>query len=264
MGGMAIEKLSAKAIVYDGGVTLKPLTFNLFGGGYEGSLWVKLDGPAPKFEWQARLTNIDVAAAAVFAGTPNTISGRLSGQIDLKGEGIDAATAMKTVAGTLRADVVDGVVKNLGLIRAVVAATSLDAKTVMNAASGSRDEPFSRLGGLLVIGSGQASTTDLRFESPDLTLSAAGHARLDGSELAFNGALQLSEELSKQMVANASVMKAAQEGGRVALPAKITGSASNLNVGIDTSALAKRAIRNTANEQGQKAVKKGIDSLFKR
>jgi AsmA protein len=226
-------------------------------------MWVRLAGPAPTFQWNARLSNVDVLAAAAFAGSPNTISGRLSGQVDLKGEGTDAATAMKTVAGTLRADVVDGVVKNLGLIRAVVAASSLDAKTVMNAASGSRDEPFSRLGGTLVIGGGQASTTDLRFESPDLTLSAAGHARLDGSELAFNGAVQLSEELSKQVVANAPVMKAAQEGGRVRLPATITGSASNPQVGIDTSTLATRAIRNTATEQSQKAVKKGIDRLLK-
>ena len=48
---------------------------------------------APTFRLRGALSNIDVAAAMAFAGSPGTLTGRLSGRLDLTGWGTDASQA---------------------------------------------------------------------------------------------------------------------------------------------------------------------------
>ena len=76
----------------------------------------------------------------------------------------------------------------------------------------------------------------------------------------LKGRAQLSEAFSQQ--AGRDVLRYAQEEGRVTLPATISGSAENLKVRIDAADVAKRAVRNRANEEAQKAVTKGLGRLL--
>lgn len=260
MGALSLDKLSGRALVTGDTVTLEPISFGVFGGRYEGGLSASLAGAAPSFKWNATLTNIDVAAATTFAGSPNTVSGRLTGKIDLAGSGADAAAAMRTVRGKARLDVTNGIVKNLGLVRTVIVATSMRADAVRG--GGSNDEPFSRLGGTLVIGGGVAATDDLLFESENLRLAAAGRLNLDGSAMNLAGKVQLSETLTAE--AGRDLVRYTQEQGRVTLPATITGPAASPTVRIDTADMAKRAISNRANEEAQKAMQRGLGGLIRR
>ena len=263
MGGMTIDKLSGKARLGADSIVVDPVSFGLFGGRYAGTLSANLAGRTPTFRWVAALTGIDVAAATAFAGTPGVVTGTLSGKIDLSGSGADAATAIKTARGTARVDVVDGIVKKLGLVRNVVIATSMrEGATKQAMAGGSTDEPFTRLGATLRIANGSASTDDLRFESKDLLLTAGGNVRLDASAVELAGKVQLSEELSKQ--AGSDLARYTAEQGRVTLPATITGPADNLSVRIDVADMAKRAITNRATEEAQKQLKKGLGGLLRR
>ena len=263
MGGMSVDKLSGRARVSADAVDLDPISFGLFGGKYEGTLAANLAGRTPAFRWNAALTNVDVASASAFAGTPGVVTGRLSGKIDLTGSGADAATAIKTVRGTARIDVVDGIVKKLGLVRNVVIATSMREGATKQAMSGvSTDEPFTRLGATLRMANGLATTDDLRFESKDLLLTAAGNVRLDASSVNLAGRVQLSDELTKQ--AGSDLARYTAEQGRVTLPATITGPAENLSVKIDVADMAKRAITNRATEEAEKQLKKGLGGLLRR
>jgi uncharacterized protein involved in outer membrane biogenesis len=262
MGGLTIDKLTGTAKLNGDTVRLEPLAFGLFGGRYEGTLAANLGARPPTFRWNATLTGVDVAAATAFAGSPDVVSGRLSGKIDLTGSGADAATAMKTARGTARIDVVDGIVKKLGLVRGVVIATSMrQGATKQAMAGGSTDEPFTRLGGTFRIADSSASTDDLRFESKDLLLDAAGNVRADTTVVNLAGKVQLSDELSKQ--AGSDLTRYTQDQGRVTLPATITGPASSLSVRIDVADMAKRAITNRATEEAQKRLK-GLGGLIRR
>ena len=150
MGGLTIDKLSGTAP--RSATIVRSSTrssFGFFGGRYEGTLAANLSGKTPTFRWNAALSGIDVAAATAFAGRPGVVTGRMSGKIDLSGSGADAATAIKTARGTARIDVVDGIVKKLGLVRNVVIATSGREGATMS--GGSTDEPFTRLGATLRI-----------------------------------------------------------------------------------------------------------------
>lgn len=260
MGALTLDKLTGKARITADAMTLEPVSFGVFGGRYDGSLVFTL-AAVPDFKLNAALSGVDAGAATAFAGSPGTISGRLSGRLNLTGRGMDASSVMKGARGTARVDIVDGVVKNLGLIRSVVVATSGRADSG-GAGGGGSDEPFAKLGTTLTIANGSASTEDLRFESKDLLLGAAGALRLDGSAINLQGQVQLSDELSKQ--AGRDLVRYTQEGGRVTLPATITGSAQAPQVRIDVASMARRALVNRANEEAQKALKKGLGGLFKK
>jgi AsmA protein len=260
MGALALGDLNARARLTDGALSLEPLAFDVFAGRYDGGLRVGLGGATQTFHWNAKVSGIDVAAATEFAGRPDTMTGRLSGQVDLQGRGIDPGTAIRSARGTARLQVTDGVIRNLGLVRQVILATSMRADAAQQSA-GSSDERFSRLGATLAVADGVARTGDLAMESENLRLTSAGSMRLDGSAVDLRGRVQLSDALSKQ--AGRDLVRYTQEEGRVTLPAIISGPADNLSVQIDMAAVAQRALRNKATEEAEKAIKKGLGDLFK-
>ena len=259
IGALVLDKLAGKARLTNEAMRLDPIDFGVFGGHYNGSLAFRLSD-TPDITLRATLAGVDVAAATRFAGSPGTISGTLSGRLNIAGRGLTAASLLQSAHGGARLDIVNGLIHNLGLVRSIVVATSGRADAGGGAAN--RDEPFSRLGTTLTIGGGTASTTDLRFESPNLLLGATGTLHLDASSINLAGRAQLAEELSRQ--AGRDLVRYTQEAGRVTLPVTVTGSAAAPHVRIDVADAAKRAVVNRATEEGQKTLKKALDSLFKR
>jgi hypothetical protein len=201
MGGLTLIALSGKAKVAADGLSLNPVSFGIFGGQYQGALALT-SGQTLRFGGSSTLSNIDVAAATRFGGSPDMVTGRLSGKLEFAGSGSDPSVVMKTTSGKARVDITDGVVRNLGLVSAVVTATSMRTgslnQAVSTAKSGAKDEPFSRLGATLDIGGGNVTTNDLSFESRDLLLNAQGVIGLVASTANLKGRVQLSDELSKQ------------------------------------------------------------------
>ncbi len=253
MGSLALEKLGARARVTQAGVALDPVEFGVFGGSYKGAMTLASRGAASTFRLNAALNNLDVGAAMAFAGSPGTMSGRLAGRIDVSTPTTDPAKAIDAARGTARVEVRDGVVKNLGLVKTVVIATSMraDAPSPLRS-GGSTDEPFTVLGATFAIANGGARTDDLHFESPDILLRAGGSVRLDGSAIDLKGNVQLSDPLSQQ--AGRDLFRYTQEQGRVTLPAAITGSVQSPSVHIDVAAAAGRAIGNKAQDELKKAL----------
>jgi uncharacterized protein involved in outer membrane biogenesis len=235
--------------------------FGLFGGEYDGALTLTLQ-QTPAFRLNASLARVDMGAVAGFAGHRGAITGRLSGTIDVSGRGLDATAALRSARGTARVDLVDGIVQNLGLVRAVVLAGSMRGESQAAARDVPGDEPFSRLGATLAVAGGAARTDDLRFESPDLLLAAGGTIALDGSTLDLDGQVQLSEALTQQ--AGRDLVRYTQENGRVTLPVTISGSIADFRVGIDLVDLTRRAIINRATEEAEDAIRKGLGGVFGR
>ena len=265
LGELVLDRLAGQARITAAAMTLEPIGFGVFGGRYDGALTFAL-GAAPGFRLNAALAGVDMGAATAFMGSPGTLTGRLSGNINLTGNGMVDSSTVTTVRGTARIDIVDGVVKNLGLVRSVVLVTAgrsdVPIASAASAATESADEPFTKLGATLAIAGGAADTNDLRFESKDLLLSAAGTVRLDGSAINLAGQVQLSDELSNH--AGRDLIRYTQEQGRVTLPATITGTAAAPTVRINVADMAKRALVNRANEEAQKALKNGLGGLFRK
>jgi uncharacterized protein involved in outer membrane biogenesis len=260
-GTLELAALEGHARVTASAWTFDAVRFELFDGAYDGALTLTLQD-TPAFRLNASITQVDMGAVTAFAGHPGAITGRLSGTLDVNGRGMDADAVLQSARGAARVDLVDGVVRNLGLVRAIVLAGSMRADSQAAAQDVSTDEPFSRLGATLAMADGSARTSDLRFESADLRLDAEGSLALDGSDVDLEGQMQLSEALTAQ--AGRDLVRYTQEEGRVTLPVTVSGSIAGFKVGIDLADLTKRAIINRATEEAEEAIKKGLGGLFGR
>jgi uncharacterized protein involved in outer membrane biogenesis len=272
LAGLTLDAVSAKAHVTENDVLLKPMAFGLFGGKYNGSFDVRSVAGAPAFTFAGQVENLDVAAISRFAGGGEPITGRLSAQINLMGTGADAAAALGSLRGTARVNVVRGIVKNLGLVRAIVVATSMrgTSSTLLGASTAasseaqtSRDEPFEAIRAMLAIGGRNATTEDLEFVGQNVTTNARGSVALNGSAVNLTGRVRLSEELTKQAGTDL-VRYTRDDTGRVTLPVSVTGPVQAMSVHIDVVNLMKRAIQNRIEDEAQKAIMKGLGGLFKK
>ncbi len=261
MSGVTLSNVAGTARLQGNRLTIDPMSFGLFDGTYTGTIGAVL-GAVPTFTWRAALTNVDMNAVTSFVGSPGTITGRLSGQVDVEGSGLDAAAAMKTARGTGAVKIVNGTVKNLALVKSAVAATSLDPQAVIAASQGPHDEPFSELGASMSMAGGTASTPDLHFISPDVRLDAGGALRLDGSAVNLIGSVELSEALTKQ--ANAAFVRVAAQNGKISLPITIRGNAGKYALELDTASVAKRAATAEVKTRTEQAVKGGLGRLLRR
>ena len=269
-GSLVLSDFSATASITGKGVRFEPLRLGVFGGRYEGIMGVAL-GDTPTFGWHAKVTGIDAATLMAFAGSPGTITGRLSGTVDLEGEGLQMEQALRTSHGRARIDISDGTIAGLHLVRTIVTATSGRGGLLASAGAAAvtqntpRGEAFSRLGASLRLANGVLETSDVSMASNDVELSAAGTVRLSSMSADLAGRAQLSAALSQQ--AGTDLYRYTQEGGRVTLPVTVTGPIRDLAVGVDVGDVAKRAIRNKAAEEAQKLLERklpGLGGLFQR
>ena len=207
-----------------------------------------------------------------FAASPGTITGALSGTLELEGQGLEVEQALRTAQGRARVDITDGTIAGLQLVRTLVTATSGRGGTLASAQAAAQTratpggERFSRLGATLQLGRGVMTTTDLALASTDVDLSASGMLRLASMVTDFAGRARLSESLSAQ--AGRDLYRYAQEGGRVTLPVTVSGPIDRLAVHVDLGAAAQRAIRNRAAEEAKKAIERnlpgGLGGLFRK
>lgn len=272
IGGLTLTGITGKATVADGGLAIEPASFGIFGGQYQGSLSLTSGRDGLRFTGRSALSNVDVSVATAFAGSPNTITGRLGGRLEFDGRGSTPAAVLRSTTAKGRVDITNGTVKNLGLIHSVVVATSMRAGAVGEAASSAsanRDEPFSTLGATLSLSGGTLTTDDLLFESKDVRLAAQGAVRLLESVIDLKGRAQLSDALSQQ--AGRDLVRYTQDQGRVTLPVTVTGTFDAPSVRVDAGDMAKRALRNAASEQAErakadaaKAVTRKLGGLFGR
>jgi uncharacterized protein involved in outer membrane biogenesis len=250
IGELTLDHVTGQARITDAAITIDPARFNVFGGSYSGSLVLDLGDTQPGFHVNTTLSKIDMAAVMTFAHHPGLVTGHLDGTLVLAGRGLSAAAVIASARGTAHASIANGTIKGLGLLKGAILATSMRTGSLAQATSVSGTEPFTSLDGTFTIAGGAATTTDLRFTSNDVLLTATGTVRLDGTAIDLAGPLQLSDNLSKQ--AGRDLVKYTQKDGRVTVPAKVSGSADDLHVGIDTGDLAKRAVTNAASDQAKK------------
>jgi AsmA protein len=260
-GTLLLEHLGGVAEVTGEQVTINEAKFNVFGGSANGVITLALDA-ASSFSVNAAMSGVNMATVMGYLDSPGTMTGTAAGTLALRGHGVTADEVINSVTGTMRLDTTDGTVRGLGLVRAIVLAGSMRASSQAQVKDTAADEPFTRLGMTLTIADGKAHTDDLTFESPDVLLDASGDVALDASRVAFSGAVQLSDALTRS--AGRDLVRYTQKDGKVTLPVNVTGSPAALKVRVDLADMAKRALTNKAKEEAKKGLLKGLGKIIKK
>ena len=216
--------------------TMSPMTFGLFGGSYDGSLTGRLGG-SMSATLKSRLKGLDVAQLAAFGGSPDTITGTLSGEGTFSAQGDDMAAVLANANGRGSASIVDGTIKRLNLVRTVVL---FFGRPVPETAAAT--DQFERIDANFSLANQILRADSFSMHSRDADLR--GSVTLNLETRALDGTIDmiLSEELSAQ--AGTDLARYTQEGNRVVLPASVGGTLEQPRITINAAAALKRGITN--------------------
>jgi uncharacterized protein involved in outer membrane biogenesis len=241
--GASFSNLTTSPRLAGSDAMLEDLRVELFGGRFTGSVAFRGSQAEPRYEWKGTAENLDVPQLVAFAGATGSITGKLGGTVALAAAGADSQAAMRRARGTARIAIRDGRIPGLEIVRTVILAFGKPSSE-RPAGSG---EAFTRLAATLAVAGQLLSTNDLSFESRDFDMTGRGTISLATQAVDFSVDVRLSRELSAQ--AGRDLYRAAREGDRIVLPARITGTVAAPSVFIDVQSALKRAIVNRAQDE---------------
>ena len=217
-------------------VSLAPLSFQMFGGRYDGSVTARL-GRTLTATLRAQLQRIDAGQLAAFGGVPGAISGTLAGSGSFSGAGADFAGVLRSAHGTGALSIVNGTIEHLDLIRTVVL---FFGRPAPNSAPSS--DRFDRIDARYSLAQQVLRADALSLHSSDADIVGQGTFNIATKALDGTFNLSLSEALSQQ--AGTDLFRYTHEGNRIVLPAKLGGTAGHPRLTIDAAAAVQRGLKN--------------------
>ena len=199
---------------------------------------------------RTKVAGIDIAQLAAFGGTPDTVSGRMSGAATLTGAGADIAGLLRSARGQGNATIVDGSIRRLHLIRTIVLFFGRPAPDAEAAT-----DRFNRVEMSFSLADRRVSAEAFSLSSTDADMAGSGTLHLESDVLDGRVDISLSEALSAQ--AGTDVYRYTREGNRIVLPASIGGTLGAPRLAIDAGAAVRRGLRNEV-ERRLKGVLDGL------
>lgn len=221
-----------------GHIAMPALSFQMFGGGFAGSLDVDTSATAPRLRLRGKTDGLDVSQLAATAGRPGSITGRLAATVDLAATGDVATAVVQSTTGTADAAITNGVIPGLEMVRAIVLAFG-KPKGAPPPGSGSA---FSRIAGHFTIQNGVLRSNNVTFASRDFDMGGRASLAVKSGALEAHVDVVLSKELTAQ--AGTDLRRYAASDGRVIVPAQISGTLAKPTITLDLAAAMKRALEN--------------------
>lgn len=235
-GGIQVRNFTTTLVRDGNSISLTPVQFEAFSGRYASSIQARL-GKELSAMIESKIESVDVAQLAAFGGSPDSVTGTLSGAGTFGGSGADFSQILRSARGTGSVSIVKGSIKRLNLVRTVVLFFGRPAPD----AAASTDR-FDRLDARFSLANRVVHAEALSLTSPDADMAGSGTLNLDTDALEGRVDVTLSEALSRQ--AGTDLYRYTREGNRVVLPAAIGGTLANPRLTIDVGAAAKRGLRN--------------------
>lgn len=235
-GPLQLERLSSELTLDGDAIELSRLSFDVFGGRYEGAMTARL-GDALSATLRSRVTDIDVAELAAFGGSPDTVSGRLTGNGTFTGTGVDISALLRSARGSGTTTITDGSIRRLHLVRTIVLFFGRPAPD-----AGAGTDHFDRIDVSFSLADRVLRADPFRLQSADADMRGSGSLNLENDVLSGRMDVVLSEALSKQ--AGTDLYRYTKEGNRVVLPASIGGTLGAPRLTIDAAAAVRRGLRN--------------------
>jgi uncharacterized protein involved in outer membrane biogenesis len=181
-------------------------------------------------------------AVAAFAGQPDAISGRLTGELRVSGAGSEPAAALANATGRGALSISDGAIPNLHLVRAIVVAFGKPAP----GSTGGGDR-FTSIAAKMQLANSVVRLSTFTLASPDVDLEGNGTLNLSAGAIDVAAKARLSEALTAQ--AGRDLVRYTADGNRVTVPVTVTGPVSAPRVSVDARAVLRRAAENEVKSQ---------------
>jgi len=235
-GSVTVRQFATDLEVDGTQLSLSPLTFQLFGGRYQGTLAAELRDRISA-TLRSRIMDVDVAQLAAFGNSAGSASGTLTGAGTFSGSGSDMNAVLASAEGKGTATIVNGTIRHLDLVRTVILFFGRPAPN-----AGNSSDAFQRLDAAFSLANRVVSADALSLHSEDADMVGNGRLELDSKALSGHVDLSLSEALTKQ--AGTDLARYTREGDRIVLPATIGGTLGSPRVSIDAAAAVQRGLKN--------------------
>lgn len=108
LGGLVLEQVDLNLQTANGRMRLHPMTAGLFGGSYSGDISVDVSKSVPVLSMNESLQGVDLARLALAMFEQENVTGTMSGNFKLSGQGRDMVEIQRTLDGNLSFDLKDG------------------------------------------------------------------------------------------------------------------------------------------------------------
>jgi AsmA protein len=249
----------------DGTVRVDPLRAALYQGTVSGALSLDARTARPVVTARQTLSGVALGPLLKDLGQRESVTGRAELALDVRADGQVAAELTRTLDGTLRVQIADGVLTGINVDRAIC-----QARAAVDTARGKDREacdpsPDSRFETLQASG----TFTDGVLRSDDLLIVQPRHEAGEFYRVTGAGTVNLPrQEVDYQLRAVRTRQRdgdaAAQEKGR-AIPVRVAGTFGDLSVRPDTRALAETEVKEQLKDRfGDKLETKEDDSDLER
>ncbi len=249
---LTLKQVKAPFRLQAGVLTVNPLTFDSYKGKETGSVRLNLNHTPASYQVDTAMTGLDVnAALSANTAVKNTLYGTGSADGKVTGAGFDPGDLKRSLEGTAKVDIRDGVIKNFPLLAAI--------NRVLRVTGGEgRDTKFDRLKGTFAIGKGKARTEDLKLRAGDLTVVAKGAIRFDLT-LNLEALAVFSPEKSKAFTHSVGELRGLTNAqGELQIPLTIKGPVSAPVITPDLSGMVRKKLENKLKDQLKKGVLKDL------
>lgn len=233
---LTLERVDAPFAFSRGVLTLSPFTFDAYGGHQRGSVRMDLNRAPMAYSVNTSVDSLDVnAALSANTTAKDKLYGKASAEGAITGAGFDAGALKRTLAGTARVGVKDGVIKNFPLLANINRALKITGGE-------GKDTNFDSLDGHFVIGGGKAHSDDLFLQAGELRVAAQGDLGLDLT-LNFKGVARFSPAKSQEIVGKVGEMKRFLNAkGKLEFPLSISGTVASPSVNVELSEAVKKQL----------------------
>lgn len=247
-----------------------------FGGAVQANGRYDMREASPRFTFTSQVQNLDLTQVfnSEFVTAPQVIQGRFNFDLQLNGSGKQWVEIQQTLQGQGRAEVVDGMLRDVNIAEEVLSGvTGIPGLSMLISprvrerypkifATG--DTKFDQLSGSVTIGGGKIQTEDLVMAAADWKAQGKGWFSFDRT-LDFRALLIMSQQLSDDIVEDVKQAKyIVNEQGRLEIPFALSGTLPGVKPKPDVAyvgQLIQRAALRKGTEEIQKRV---LDKLLPR
>lgn len=234
--GLSVARARLAVSAGEGALRLAPVQMELYGGNLQGEVSLDAAREAPIASMSLRLSDLDFAPLLKDAIASTRFSGRGSATIDVGGVGETAPALLRSLHGTVRADVADGAVEGFDLAYELQRGKALLAKQLPPSRSGPARTPFTTLHLAGKVSDGVLASDDTQAITPDLRVTGKGRINLYAQTLDY--------QLEATVAARASNGNA--DWGNLAgltIPVSVTGPLASPAVRPDLGRLVKNELQ---------------------
>ncbi len=255
LDSITASNVQAKVLMANNVILLSPLSLQMYGGSYQGSVRIDQNGGAPEVALNGKFGGLDINQfLAASSGSASSIYGKADGTVDIRGVN-DAAGVAQSLTGNGYISIVDGKFGSFDLMKQVEVLGRL-----INLPTGGAGSAFRSLKTNLRFDRGKLTTDALQLVMEDMQVGGDGWLQLgDNPSVSYDILAKLSPTLTKRVMPggasgeggrtpitlgtglNSVVGNFFMEQGGIVLPIKMSGSLKQPVFGLNSSLLQAKA-----------------------